>query len=450
MLSDAGSTGARAETPERPALARPHVVLDDDPTGVQTLEGVRVLLDADPARIRSLLGREPAVHVLTNSRALTPTEARSRVFAAAAAARRATPGAPVILRGDSTLRAHLLEEYLAVRDGLEMPGDPVLLLVPALPSAGRITVDGCHLMTRNGARLPVHQTEYAADGGFAYTTSNLLEWAEERSSGFFRHSAGRGLPLAELRGRGSASVREALRELCSRGAPAVLAPDAETEQDLEIIAEGFAGALADGLEVVTRCAPAFVGILGGTRARGLIEAPLRPRRLLLVCGSYVPLSTRQLDHLEREQPGRLVELDASALAAADADAEAEVARSASRVNRLLDDHGFAALTTPRHRPAGLRDLASGARVASGLARVVQLVDPRPDVIVSKGGITSAVLMSEGLGAAEAEVIGPIAPGVALWRLEVSGVDVAVIVVPGNVGADDLLASLVSAMRTGAP
>ena len=50
------------------------------------------------------------------------------------------PDAAVVLRGDSTLRGHLLEEYLGLRDVVTPSGWPVLLLVPALPSAGRITI----------------------------------------------------------------------------------------------------------------------------------------------------------------------------------------------------------------------------------------------------------------------------------------------------------------------
>ena len=45
------------------------VVLDDDPTGVQTLAGIRVLLDWDPGRIAGALAGRRSVHLITNSRA---------------------------------------------------------------------------------------------------------------------------------------------------------------------------------------------------------------------------------------------------------------------------------------------------------------------------------------------------------------------------------------------
>jgi uncharacterized protein YgbK (DUF1537 family) len=165
------------------------VVLDDDPTGVQTLAGIRVLLTWDADRIRAALTGRPAVHLVTNSRALPPDHVRSLVAAAAGAALEARPGARLVLRGDSTLRGHLLEEYLGVCDVLKSIR-PVLLLVPALPAAGRITRDGVHLFVRDGVATPLHDTEYARDGVFTYASSRLLEWAEERSGGLFAAARG--------------------------------------------------------------------------------------------------------------------------------------------------------------------------------------------------------------------------------------------------------------------
>ena len=138
-----------------------------------------------------------------------------------------------MLRGDSTLRGHVLEEYLGVRDVVAPSGWPVLLLVPALPSAGRITVGGVHLFDRDGRRTPLHETEYARDGVFAYASARLLEWADERSGGLFRAGAGRELHLDVLRSRGPAAVTEALLALAATGDPVVFAPDAETVDDLD-------------------------------------------------------------------------------------------------------------------------------------------------------------------------------------------------------------------------
>lgn len=414
-------------------------MLDDDPTGVQTLAGIRVLLRWDPGRVRAALDGRRSVHLITNSRALTPARARALVSEAARDALAGAPEARVVLRGDSTLRGHLLEEYEAVRDVVYPGGGPPLLLVPALPSAGRITIDGVHLIQRDGRREPLHETEYAGDGAFTYRNASLLAWAEERSGGLLAARAGREVPLAELREEGAEAVALALTELAAAGRPAVLAPDAETGADLEAIAAGYADAVAAGVPVVVRCAPAFAGVLAGTTASGLVDAP-RPGGVLVVCGSYVPTSTRQLARLAATHPGAVVEVDVRELASGDPDGE--IARAAKAASTRLSEHGLAVLATPPERPESTQSLAAGERIAAGLARAAGMVEPRPGVVVAKGGITSAVTLRLGFEVEEADVIGPLLPGVSYWRAGT----LDYLVVPGNVGDDDLLVELVNRLR----
>ena len=157
-------------------------VIDDDPTGAQAEAGVPLLLAWPP---EALADRQNAgaVHLLTNSRALDEAGAYAIVRDAAAAALAAMPERRLVLRGDSTLRGHLLPEYEAVRDAAAGPDrEPVLVLVPALPAAGRVTVGGVHLIERGGTRVPLDATEYARDRSFGYASSRLLDWAAERSA----------------------------------------------------------------------------------------------------------------------------------------------------------------------------------------------------------------------------------------------------------------------------
>lgn len=422
-------------------LAR-FVFLDDDPTGVQTLAGIHVLLAWDTATVGAALDGHPSVHLVTNARALAPGGARTITVSAARAALTGAPDALVVLRGDSTLRGHLLEEVEAVNSVVTPGRVPPLLLVPALPSAGRVTIDGVHLIERDGERTPLHETEYARDGLFAYRDARLLAWAEQRSAGLFRSASGRELHLDELRAGGAAVVAEALTELAEVGRPVVLAPDAATVGDLELIAAGYRAAVAGGAHALVRCAPAFAGVLAGTTASGRVPAPLARRGLLVVCGSYVPATTRQLTVLLTEQPGALVEVDAVALASSEP--EAEVVRAATSASELIRRTGLAVVATPRVRPRGTETLDAGERIAAGLAAVSGAIAPRPDVVVAKGGITSCVTLRDGLGAAEAEVVGPVLPGVSRWRAG----DLDYLVVPGNVGDDRLLADIVGCVLRG--
>jgi uncharacterized protein YgbK (DUF1537 family) len=426
----------------------PLVVLDDDPTGVQTLAGIRVLLAWDPARIRAALEGRSSVHLITNTRALPEARVRPFVAAAARAALDGVPDAAIVLRGDSTLRGHLLEEYLGVRDVVSPAGWPVLLLVPALPGAGRITVDGVHLFVRDGVPTPLHETEYADDGVFAYHSARLLDWAEERSDRLFRASDGAELSLAALRAGGPTVVSETLCALGGHARPAVFGPDAEDEGDLAMIAAGLAAAQSKGCEVIVRCAPAFAGVLADTAAREPASLP-GGKRVLVVCGSYVPQTTRQLAGLRDAYPDALLEADVGSLV--EGDHEAEVRRLSRLASKLLDRSGLAVLATPRERAVTALSLEAGDRVAAGLASVVTGVAPHPDVIVAKGGITSAVTLRDGVGAAEAEVVGPVEPGVSRWAARWPGGEpLDYLVVPGNIGDDGLLARLVAGIVRGSP
>jgi uncharacterized protein YgbK (DUF1537 family) len=419
-----------------------YVVLDDDPTGVQTLAGIQVLLAWGEGDVLAALDDRPSVHLVTNARALAPDRARTVTASAARTALADAPDAIVVLRGDSTLRGHLLEEVEAVASVITPGRVPPLLLVPALPSAGRVTVAGLHLIERDGRFIPLHETEYATDGVFSYRSARLLEWAEERSAGLFPAGDGRELHLDDLRAGGPAAVVGALEELEAAGRPAVLAPDAVADADLEVVAEGYRRAAEAGTVALVRCAPAFVGVLAGTTATDLVPAPGARDGMLVVCGSYLPATTAQLRVLVGERPGSLVEVDPAVLASPNP--ESEVGRAASAAAERIRGGRLAVVSTSRLRPVGTETLDAGERIAAGIAAVAGAIEPRPSVVVAKGGITSCVTLRDGLGVAAAEVVGPVLPGVSRWRAG----DLDYLVVPGNVGDDRLLADIVALVLGG--
>jgi len=415
------------------------VVLDDDPTGTQAASNVSAVLDwSDPAVWATVGEGDHGVHVLTNSRAHDGDEARLLVASAAAAARAKFPSCRLMLRGDSTLRAHLWEEYEALVSVIA-PGrqDVPLLLVPALPAAGRITVDGVHLLERDNERTPLGSTEYAQDGKLAYTHSDLNLWAEERSQGRLAARDAVLVPLDRLRQPdGVSAVTAAIAAAAQRGRPAAVIPDAETEVDLRTIAEGQRTAEEAGLPFVVRCSPALAAVVTGSTARAAANPPSGNDGVLVVCGSFVPTSTIQIGRLGESHPDAIVNASVAKLAAEAS--ESEVERLAETARSLIDRRGLAVIVTDRHRDPALVDPTNQRQIARALAQVARHVNA--GVIIAKGGITSAVTARDGLGARSARVVGPILPGVALWRLDV-GTDY--VVVPGNVGGPDLLVDLVS-------
>jgi uncharacterized protein YgbK (DUF1537 family) len=412
-------------------------VLDDDPTGTQLVSDMPVVLDWSPEVLRRLSAGP--FHVLTNSRAYSGPRAYALTYDAARAVRARFPEAHIVLRGDSTLRAHVHEEYEAVADAVYGGFRPPLLLVPALPDAGRITLDGIHVLRRGFQHVPVSETEYARDGRFRYTSSRLLDWADERSGSALAANRGVEVPLWKLRATGAAAVRDALATCARVRVGAVCVPDVETMDDLALIAEGLEAARRSGLPVVTRAAPSFAALLGGRRATEQVPAP-HANSLLVICGSYVDRTTRQLRRLCQRRGAVPVDADVAALLGSGR--AVEIARLAREARRALVLHRLAIIATPRQRLAIADDHQSSLALARALAEVVRPLAGDYDVVALKGGITSAVGLRDGLDGRSAIVEGPIASGVALWRLDNGR---RCLVVPGNVGNDDLLADLVDAV-----
>ena len=109
------------------------VVLDDDPTGTQTVYDVPVLTGWGVDVLAAELARKPACfYILTNSRALPGPEAAAlgrtigqNLAAASAAAGR---DVAVVSRSDSTLRGHYPGEVNALAEGLGQQFDGQLVI----------------------------------------------------------------------------------------------------------------------------------------------------------------------------------------------------------------------------------------------------------------------------------------------------------------------------------
>lgn len=426
VLKDAASTAASSR----------FAVLDDDPTGVQTLAGVQVLLEWNSSRIASVLRNNQSVHLLTNSRAYPPGQARALVASAAAAARDASPDNLPILRGDSTLRGHVLEEYLAVIGVYGWPRSTPLVLAPSLPSAGRLTIGGIQYVQRNGTRLPVHTTEYASDGVFAYSNSRLLAWAEERTSGRFAAQSGLEVHVEQLRTRGAQAVVDAIDAALARTEPIAVVLDSENADDIEIAVAGLRQAHGADRAFVVRCGPAVAGAIAGATAKTLINVPSE-RGVLVACGSYVPQSARQLAALAQRYPHCIVRVQPEALRLG----VAGLSKIVERLENLLRKERLAVLTVDGSPPPASNNLAAGLEVAMGLASVIAEVGDKSALVILKGGVTSAIGLRYGLEAEAAEVVGPVLPGVALWHIR-EPFERSCLVVPGNVGEDRLLTDLV--------
>ena len=421
------------------AARRPAVVLDDDPTGTQTLRDVPVLTAWTADSIARHLG-EPVVFLSTNSRSLEEAAAveltRDCVSAALEAARRRGVAISLLSRSDSTLRGHFPAETLAMAEAAGMP-DARVLLAPFFGEGGRPTIGDVHYLERDGRRTPVGETEFARDRAFGYRSSNLREWVAEKY-------AGAGLPPPPLASLSLELLRERPQAVSSflRGLPpgAVVIANAENDADIEAVALGALLAEEDGLPLVARVAASYVRARAGRPAARLLEAAELGVNGpgVVVVGSHVETTTRQLERL-RERLGHVLAIQELTVA----DLLTGAGSAATRAADAALAQGRTPVIFTERRRTDL-DLAGGRALSRALAEIIASIERRPAWVLAKGGITSSDVALHGLGMREARVAGQLLPGVPVWI----GLDEAhwpglpLIVFPGNVGHPDSLADAV--------
>lgn len=440
--------------------ARRVAVLDDDPTGTQTVREVPVLTRWTVEDITWALEQDsPGFFVLTNTRSLGPADAAARTrdvaSACLAAAERAGVELAFASRGDSTLRGHFpLETDVLARVCAEH-GQPVdaVLLAPSFVDAGRVTIDSVHWVRTAHGLTPVGQTEFARDATFGYTSSHLADWVAERSAGRIPRSAVRALTLSEIRTSDERSLASRLTGVGPDDAVAVWAVDAECDDDLRAVVLAVLAAEASGQRLLYRVGPSFVRARLGQEASPPLPLPAQPgvgghkAAGLVVVGSHVGLTTRQLDRLRRRLRATEVIIDVPRLLGAGA--EDHIADAAVAVATGLAD-GLVILSTTRDVVAGddpASSLAIARQVSAAVTRTVRaaLARRRPAFLVAKGGITSADLATGALGIDRAWVRGCLLPGiVSLWDPVVGpAAGMPYVVFAGNVGDDEALADVVA-------
>ena len=432
------------------ASRRKLVVLDDDPTGTQTVHGVDVLTTWSEADLTAtVLEPEPLFYVLTNSRALPETEAAdlATTLGERLARVQAATSCPlnVLSRSDSTLRGHYPAELSPLADLVRPDGH---LIVPAFPEGGRVTVDGVHYVLTGDTYKPVTDTDFARDPTFGYHHAYLPAWVEEKTGGAWRQEKVLHISIQTVRVGGPDAVAAVLMQ-AEDNRPVVA--DAVTYADLMVLAAGLARAERAGKRFLARTAASFVRVRGGLKEKPLLtHADLRlnaEHSGLVLVGSYVDLSARQLAAaLELESvDGR--ELSVRTLLE-HGDPEGEAAALARWADTVMASGRTALVYTSRGLVAergGQTHVEIAALVSAALSSVPKHLSVTPAWLVAKGGITSSDVATRGLGVRKARVLGQVKPGIPTWRLgaETRFPGVPYLVFPGNVGTDETLADLIT-------
>lgn len=421
------------------------VVLDDDPTGTQTVFDLPVLTRWSPEILQEEFENEtPVFYLLTNSRALTAEQTKAlhleigrNLAQAAEAARRKFV---IISRSDSTLRGHFPLECDTLAEALNWQA-PLTFFVPFFQAGGRLTVEGQHYVVENGEAIPAHETPFAQDNAFPFSHSYLPDYLAEKSGGRISPEKVCHLSLSLLRSGGPEQVLSTLRGLAAGSCVIV---DALELRDLEVLTSVLPRIEAER-PVLYRTAASFVQARAGMPGRELLSkqelsAPDNGHGGLIVVGSHVPKTTAQLEHLSLNSPVEVLELSVPQLLA-DPD---EVLFPLSRdLNEHLQAGQTVVLATSRERvdaPNEAANLMLSQTISRALVALVQSLKDKPRFLIAKGGITSSDVATDALGVKRAMVLGQILPGVPVWSLgpETRFPGLPYVIFPGNVGDDDAL------------
>lgn len=430
------------------------VVLDDDPTGVQTVHDISVYTNWSEDSIRKGFAEENKLfYILTNSRGFTAaqTEIAHREIAKAvdAVSKETEKEYIFISRSDSTLRGHypletiILKEEYEKNTGNKIDGE---ILCPFFKEGGRYTIDDVHYVRYGDTLVPAAETEFAKDKTFGYTVSDLKEYVEEKTGGVYKKENVTAISLKDIRALAFDKIEEQLMAVEDFNKIVVNAID---YVDVKIFCVALYRAMAKGKTFMFRTAAAIVKVMGGVS-----DQPLLTREQMvvketdnggvIVIGSHTEKTTRQMEMLKEIPDIVFVELNARLVRD-----EAAFAREVERCLALEEEYISSGRTVCVYTTRTLitadtgdkeDDLRLAVRISDAVQSLVGRLSIVPSFVIAKGGITSSDVGTKALAVQRANVLGQIKPGIPVWQTgdESKFPQTPYVIFPGNVGEDSTL------------
>lgn len=431
------------------------IVLDDDPTGSQTVHSCLLLMQWDVETLRlGLRDDTPIFFVLTNTRSLTPEKALETTREACqnlkqAIAQEQIHDFLVVSRSDSTLRGHYPVETDAI--AAELGNFDALFLTPAFFEAGRFTQDSVHYLIVNGTPTPVHQTEFAKDSVFGYSYSYLPDYVEEKTQGRIKANQVERFLLKDVR----AGTVDRLMQLHDNQCVAV---DAENQADLNQFAADVLVAAAQGKRFLFRSAASLL-----TSLAALPPQPVAPEDMAsytrngkpgaVIVGSHVQKTTEQLEELLKLPDIVGIEIEVSRLLDHPQAERSQLLSQSLEQIQTAHTNGKTAVVYTSRQELTFDDIQArldfGTAVSGLLMEIERSLPADIGFLISKGGITSNDTLSSGLALRAARSLGQILAGVSVIRTpddHPQFPQLPVVLFPGNVGDRYALAAVYQRLR----
>jgi uncharacterized protein YgbK (DUF1537 family) len=427
---------------ERRKLNKTIVVLDDDPTGTQTVHDVYVLTDwnfdsiADEFRNKTEL-----FYILTNSRSLTGSAANALAKEIGQnlmkASKRTGRDFLVVSRSDSTLRGHFPNEVNALAKSISYE-NAITFFIPAFFEGGRITLNDIHYVLENDRLVPASETPFAEDKTFGFINSDLKKYVAEKTKGIIPQEDVYSISIQELRSDDIDNIRGKIVSI-PHGSVCII--NAVSYQDLEVFTLAI---YRSGRQIILRSAASIVPVLAGIDKKPLLDTEYFLQgsggAVLSIIGSYVPKTTAQLESLKKVENAQFLELDINKILESAGEFHSLLA---GIIDDILASGENLVLYTSRKLVADKdpeKSLLIGQKVSEFITELVRAIKSKPKAILTKGGITSSDIATRALGIKKALVVGQVAAGVPVWKLgeESKFPGINYVIFPGNVGNDDTL------------
>lgn len=425
------------------------VVLDDDPTGVQTVHHVSVYTDWSLESIREGFAEERNIfYILTNSRGMTESETirihREIAERVLQVSKETGKEFRIISRGDSTLRGHYPIETETLRQTLEKDGSICFdgeVICPFFMEGNRYTCDNVHYVKIDGEMIPAAETEFAKDATFGYRNSHLGKWVEEKTKGRYKAKEQIYITIDELRG---GDVKAVCRHIMEADHFRKVIVNALCYEDLYVFGKALYLAEREGKHFMFRTAAALPMVLGNIRREPLLKGeelvdPGNQNGGLIVVGSHVKKTTLQLEQLLTLKEVLPIAFRSSLVLDEEA-FEQERLRVQNEMEKQIVMGNTVVIYTERkvllpdsHNPEDA--LLLSLKISDAMWNFVYRLQARPRFIIAKGGITSSEVGVKGLSVRKAEVAGQILPGIPVWKTgeESHFPGLPYIIFPGNVG-----------------
>ncbi|MBC5743264.1 hydroxyacid dehydrogenase [Lachnospiraceae bacterium MD308] len=425
------------------------VVLDDDPTGVQTVHDISVYTNWEKESIRQGFEEENNLfYVLTNSRGFTveqTTKAHREIAAVVdEVAKECGKEYIFISRSDSTLRGHypleteLLKENYEKNTGKTIDGE---ILCPFFKEGGRFTIDNVHYVKYGEELVPANETEFAKDKTFGYSAPTMPDYVEEKTNGAYKVSDVTCISLEDIHNADIDKIEEQLMAVKDFNKIIVNAVD---YVDVKVFCTALYRAMAKGKVFMFRTAAAIVKVMGGVSSQPLLTREQMVVKEttnggIVVVGSHTDKTTKQVECLKELQDIEFIELDAT-LVKDDEAFEAEVKRCLAKEEECIRaGKTVCCYTTRALITADTGDKEDELRLSVKISDAVQSLVGRlsitPSFVIAKGGITSSDVGTKALAVRKANVLGQIRPGIPVWQTgeESKFPMTPYVIFPGNVG-----------------